>query len=702
MTSHTWLLAVVHALRTDGGVALPAAFPSALSEAWEVALRLTGCTDQRVAQAVADHFSLPLARLDRLDAKVATRIPYAFSLSRRVIVIGESERAVQVAMADPTDKDALEQVRFSTGHRVEVHVQSPSRIEAAVLSAYAEADRSDDRRFVDLDAAVLGTALHPVVQLAQQLMREAVRRRVSDLHIQPFMGGYLVRGRIDGVLQRLATLSRDLGSHVIRHFKAIGGMDSSNALIPQDGRWSITAAASRFDIRLSTVPNAQGERLVMRLLNQSKVFSLERLGYAPSRVHALRRIVRLDSGLVLFVGPTGCGKTTSLYALIASLNSMQRSIATIEQPVEYVLPGLSQVEVRPGLETGFATMLRAQLRQDPDVLLIGEIRDEETAEAATRAALTGHLVFSTLHTSRARYAIPRLMDLGVSVSMLGETLMAVVAQRLVRKLCTHCAAPVVEPLSHGEQLFEQITRERPAMRAVGCEACDFTGFHGVTPVVELYQPSPAERAQMIGGTPSPAIWTPDEQSHDSDHPDDRPMVLRVMDLVVSGVTTVDEALSIMGIGFWSALARHYKSVGWFDESVSDAELAARGNAACQVLVSSSNAEFVAELDVALEGAGHRVVPMPAGADPRELLRRNPDALLLLFDLDGNDDDAVAALKSLRQSYAWSGISAFVMVPPEATQLREALHQVMGHRVIDKPVSAQQVAEAIRGLAWAEL
>ena len=697
-----WLAEVAEGLKPGISATLPSRFPDSVVDAWDLAIRASGVKEEPFVRAAAARFGLAVAELGNSSAKVLKLVPFAFSLKHRVLPLAVENGALLVAVSDPTDTAVLDQIRFTAGLAVRPFVQSPNRIESAVLQAYGDVVQKDARTSLNLDAdGASEDALDPVVRLARQLLRVSIQRRVSDIHVQPYLGGYLVRIRVDGVLIRLSTLTQDVGTHVIRHFKAIAAMDSTDARTPQDGRCAAYFGGARYDLRLSTVPNAQGERLVIRLLNQSKVFSLEKLGYAPARVQALRRIVQIDSGLILFVGPTGSGKTTSLYALISTLNSMQRSIATIEQPVEYVLPGLSQVEVRPEQGATFASVLRAQLRQDPDVLLIGEIRDEETAEAATRAALTGHLVFSTLHTSEARFAIPRLLDLGVSAPMIGETLMAVASQRLVRKLCAKCASPVVEPLQAPELLFEEITRERPKMRAIGCDECGFTGYWGIAPVVELYLPSAAGRASLIGGAPSASIWTADASRGESGNPDDRSMPLRVMDMVVSGVTTVEEGVHVMGFNFWSALARHHKHVGWFEGSTSDMALASRSAVETEVLVCSDNETLATELDQQLADSGYRVLTMKPGADIPALMASHPNLGLLLIDLVGDDQSVMEALNRIRQSFAWSGLPAVLLVPPEASSLIELLKKQLANRLVVKPASAAQLAQTIRSLTWGD-
>jgi type II secretory ATPase GspE/PulE/Tfp pilus assembly ATPase PilB-like protein len=701
MGRHNWLAEVVEQIRPGVAATLPAHFPDSPTEAWLLAERAAGVTEQQLVEAVAAHFSLEVAALDIASQASIRLLPYALALRHRALPLALEHGRLRVAVCDASDTDTLERLRFVTTYTIVPEIHSAARIENAVLRLYGEAAQREASESIDLDAApATDVDLNPVVRLARKFIRLAVERRATDLHFQPYLGGYLVRARVDGVLARLSTLTHDVGTHVVRHFKAISAMDSTDANTPQDGRCTVYLDHNRFDLRISSVPNYQGERLVIRLLNQSRVFSLEKLGYAPARVQSLSRVSLLDSGLVLFAGPTGSGKTTALYALVSTLNTMDRSIATIEQPIEYVQPGLSQVEVQPERGATFASVLRAQLRQDPDVLLIGEIRDQETAEAAVRAALTGHLVFSTLHTSAARYAVPRLLDLGVSAPMLGETLRGVISQRLARKLCA-CATPVTEPLTPTERLFREITGDKPKMRAAGCEKCNYAGYLGMMPVVEIYIPSSSDRAALMSGAPDPSLWDIDAPVRETGNPDDRSMALRLFDFIVSGETSADEGTKVMGLGFWVALARHYAQSGLFEGSVSTVSLATLAKSEAELLVTGASAQFAAELSTELRDAGYRVISVEPGSEPHEVLTKHPNVSLLLVDLEGDDKSARNMLQSLRGKIAWSGIPAIVLVPQEAPAVRAELEKRISNRVISKPATAADVAKVIRSLSWGE-
>lgn len=695
LTTCAWLKEIAEQLQHGSGKLLPTPLPDSPAEAWDLTARIAGVSPEELTAAVAAHFNLPVAVLQAQQADPVTLLSYHQATQLKVLPLRQDGNTLCVATSNPLDLSVLDQLRFATGGQIALEIQSPQWVEQEIMRSYgAAAAREAEHAIVLAATDAQDSKLDPVVRLSQHLLRQALERGASDIHLQPYLGGYLVRLRVDGVLTRLATLSQNVGAHVIRHFKAVGGADVTNALVPDDGHATLFMNGRRIDLRLSTLPNVHGERLVVRLLDQGKVFSLVRLGYAPVSLQSLRRLTRLGGGLILFVGPTGCGKTTALYAMLSSLNNMSLSIATLEEPVEYEIAGLSQVSINPKQGISFAIAMRAQLRQDPDVLLIGEIRDEETAEAAARAALTGHLVFSTLHSASARYAVPRLLDLGISAPLLGETLRAAVAQRLVRKLCVVCSHPATAPYTPAESLFTDLTREIPAMRAAGCESCHFTGYRGVVPVVEIYRPSPQERAQLLGGRPPAELWQDDEARSETSDPDNVSMALRLRDMVISGITSAEEAPRALGSDFWHAMAQHYQHMGWLKGELTDMALAARSDEQVEVLVASEQASLVPELDQALSGSGYHVLAVDTKQDLRSFMALHPNIGVLLADLEGNESRARSTLRNLQQQFAWSGIPALVLIPEQDIVLADSLELRLGNRLMRKPVTTAQIAAVI--------
>ncbi len=324
----------------------------------------------------------------------------------------------------------------------------------------------------------------PVIRFVNSMLFRAIRQKASDIHIEPYENEFLVRNRIDGVLYNVANLPAGLHPAVVSRIKIMAGLDIAEKRLPQDGRIRVKIGERDIDIRVSTVPTSFGERVVLRILDRSSILlGLDDLGMSPEQLDSFRSFLRKTTGIILVTGPTGSGKTTTLYAAIRSLDSETKNIITIEDPVEYQIKGIGQIQVNPKINLTFANGLRSILRQDPDIIMVGEIRDSETAEISIHASLTGHLVLSTLHTNDASGAITRLIDMGIEPFLISSSLECVIAQRLVRKLCNRCKMPY-EPdqselntlgLSNGLKFF----------RPVGCEDCYDTGFKGRTGIFEL-------------------------------------------------------------------------------------------------------------------------------------------------------------------------------------------------------------------------
>ena len=352
-----------------------------------------------------------------------------------------------------------------------------------------EAEAADEEEAEDLELLKDLASEAPVVRLVNRLIREAVEMRATDIHFETTREGLRVRYRIDGILHEVATHPRKLSAPVISRLKLMAGLNIAEHRLPQDGRLRFRVGGEDFDIRVSTIPTVNGEGVVLRLLVRQKgLLSLERLGLEEDHYQLFLDLINHPNGILLVTGPTGSGKTTTLYAALSVLNQPDRKIITIEDPVEYQLPGISQIQVKPEIGLTFATALRSILRHDPDIILVGEIRDLETAEIAVQAALTGHLVFSTLHTRDALGAAVRLADMGVEPYLIAASTVGLVAQRLVRVLCTHCAEEAEPPAEFLKALEGLPSRPQEIhyRRARGCARCAGTGFYGRLAIYEIY------------------------------------------------------------------------------------------------------------------------------------------------------------------------------------------------------------------------
>ena len=438
-----------------------------------------------------------------------------FVRAARALPFVEGEGVLSVLMADPLDDFVAEAIEAATGMRVQREVARISLIEAMIERLYEdphetaeEAANGEDGNQSEDDADRLKDLASeaPIIRLVNQIVFRAVETGASDIHIEPGENRLAVRFRYDGVLQEVDSQNVRVTSALISRIKIMARLDIAERRLPQDGRIKLAVRGHDVDFRVSIVPGLHGEIVVLRVLDRSVVrFEYERLGLADDVVVEFRDALNLPNGIVLVTGPTGSGKTTTLYTGLTGMNVSDRNVVTIEDPIEYQLAGINQIQVRAGIGLSFARLLRSLLRQDPDVIMVGEIRDIETAQIAVQAALTGHLVLSTLHTNSAAAAITRLRDMGVEDYLLTAVLRGVLAQRLVRRLCVSCrvAEPVPEALITRFGFDQQ---EEPRLwRATGCPHCRQTGYRGRLAIAEFLRPTSALVQLILSGADSSAI-----------------------------------------------------------------------------------------------------------------------------------------------------------------------------------------------------
>jgi len=462
-------------------------------------------------------------------------LPAAFIRSRRVIPVAVKGETLEVGVETPPTPDLLEELAFLTGRTVVPVRVAPDEVEA-FLEAYPSGV-AEDRPEAPPPRPVSPRQAHgagSAVEWVERILSEAIARGASDIHVEPFEASLRVRYRLDGVLQVVETLAPAQRDAVTARLKVLAALDLAETRRPQDGRLRFRSTGRSVDLRVSTLPTAFGEKIVLRVLDRDRLgLDLEALGLSPADLLQLRQALRHPYGLVLVTGPTGSGKTTTLYAALRERNAPGVNITTIEDPVEYDLPGINQVQVRSDIGFTFARALRAFLRQDPDVIMVGEIRDTETAEIAVRAALTGHLVLSTLHTNDAPSAATRLVDMGVAPFLVAAAVRLVVAQRLVRRICPACkqgASP--DPAVFAAHGVAPIR----CYRGAGCAACRETGYRGRTALFEVMAVSDAVEAQITrrAGTAELRRCVQAEGV--------RSLQMAGWDRLRAGVTTVEEIL----------------------------------------------------------------------------------------------------------------------------------------------------------------
>ncbi len=512
-------------------------------------------TEEQISEALARQLNIPYVNLKFYDVRreVMLKLPESAARRFRALVLEDAGATYKVGMADPTDLTAYDEIVRILKRDIDIVAVMGSELLRTIDRIYRRteeisglAQELGEELGEAIDFAALGITAGaedaPVVKLLQSVFEDAVQVRASDIHIEPQEKKLLIRFRIDGLLHMQAESDPKIAPALVLRLKLMSGLDISEKRLPQDGRFNVRVRNAQIDVRISTMPTQHGESAVMRLLNQSGgLLGLERLGMPEAMLEKLRQIIHRPSGMVLVTGPTGSGKTTTLYAALDELNTPERKIITVEDPVEYRLPGINQVQIHEKIELTFARVLRTALRQDPDVILVGEMRDQGTVETGLRAAMTGHLVLSTLHTNDAVSTPIRLLDMGAPRYMVAMSLQVVVAQRLVRIICESCAQTHELLASEHEWMRNHIGAAADGqtyLKGRGCSQCNGTGYLGRTGVYEMLemtrpvveaanQPDPARfveaaRAQMAG----------------------RMLTDHAVQLVFSGRTTVEEAMRV--------------------------------------------------------------------------------------------------------------------------------------------------------------
>ena len=488
-----------------------------------------------------------------LDPQTVRLLPYAFAKSKGVLAARVVGGTLEVWIRPYPQASTLAEVRRMAGKPLKEILLTPEEFEHCLTLAYTRepsaAETIVDDMGESVDLAKLTAQLPevanlletendaPIIRLINALLTQAVREGASDVHLEIFESRALVRFRVDGALRDVVEPRRGLHPAMVSRIKVMASLDIAEKRLPQDGRIALRIAGRPIDVRVSTIPTANGERVVLRLLDkQASRLTLDALGMASATRDQVDSLIDQPHGIFLVTGPTGSGKTTTLYSSLTRLDRKTRNILTVEDPVEYELDGIGQTQVNPRIEMTFARALRAILRQDPDVVMIGEIRDLETSQIAVQASLTGHLVLATLHTNDAPGAVTRLVDMGVEPYLLASTLNGVLAQRLVRKLCAECRAPY-EPDATARTIFGTASPER-LYRAVGCGACNFSGYKGRTGIYELLTADDALR-HLVHDTAEESALRAHAVAHG---------MVRLRDdglrWVRDGVTSLDEVLRV--------------------------------------------------------------------------------------------------------------------------------------------------------------
>jgi type IV pilus assembly protein PilB len=482
----------------------------------EALVKMNYVTKDEIAKTLSIQLKIPLVDLidEDVDRQVAKLIPQNVARKYNLIPFAKREEVLSLAISNPFDLHAIDDIRFITKKEVSLFIANEDNINWAIDKYYS--DETSEKAIEDLKkefnlsnfdeqlAEGDEVANAPTVRLVKSIINQAIELSASDIHIEPFEKEVYVRVRVDGVLTKIMNIPKSSFSGVLTRFKILAEINIAEQRIPQDGRIETEIDGHAFDIRVSTLPTVFGEKLVLRILNRTnQLLDRSKLGFSEEENGLIDKFQRSPYGIVLISGPTGSGKTTTLYTLLKEQNDVSRNVVTVEDPVEYMFNGINQVQVNNKTGLTFANGLRSILRQDPDVIMIGEIRDEETAEIAVRSAITGHMVLSTIHTNDATTSVTRLVDMGVPPFLVAEGLVGVIAQRLMRHLCPHCKK------SYEANAFEakilNVAESTVLFRAKGCTRCNDTGYQGRFAIHEVLEMTDDIKDAIISGQSSEYI-----------------------------------------------------------------------------------------------------------------------------------------------------------------------------------------------------
>lgn len=657
MSAH-WLGTVATRAGLKGAERLSFAAGMTNSNAWRHALNVLDVDAQVLASLVARHFRLPTVRWDEVSPQSQRLVPEKLVRQYQIMPLRDNDRHIVVATSDPTNYELEQAVSFAAGRQVLLEIAPPTDIERSISENYASTDAAVETLLRGIDSsvgeitvlqdtgpeAVAARELEatPVVKLTNLIIQEAIAQRASDVHIEPAPAGGVVRFRVDGVLRQFMALPAAAMTRVISRIKIISRIDIADRLRPHDGRARVLVNGRPFDLRTSTIPVRDTEKAVLRILDPNRSIRLADLELPDIEAARFRQLLSYRDGIVLVTGPTGSGKTTTLYGALREVNTGNVNISTVEDPIEYELPGIAQIQVETKRGVTFGSALRALLRQDPDIILVGEVRDHDTARMALQASMTGHLVFSTLHTNDAVGVVPRLVELGLDRAAIASSLRGAVGQRLIRRVCT-CAVPVQGDLTSNEKRLAETYGQKPAVRAAGCARCGETGYRGRIPVLEVLVNTPhlqelitrdasvqeLQKAAIVGGM--------------------RPMLRVALDRAASGETTLEEIERVLGEN--TGTDAHEETPAAVATSAAEEQL--------HVLVVDDDEETRIVARAVLQQHAYVVDEATNGEIAIRQLEGGRCSLILL-DLDMPVMDGRATLRRLKSSPATAGIPVIVL------------------------------------------
>ena len=702
---------------------------------WEMLVAQKVSSDEQILEKLSARFRLKIANVSQIEPNVREGVPEQLARRYRVLPLRLTDSFLELATANPFDLDAEKALAFATAREIRMLLLAPSKImekldemyrpEKALDKLLEGMEGSGDLVQVadaappeDLNLSAQEAEAKPIVRLVDMIISEGILSRASDIHIEPEEGGVAVRYRIDGVLRQIMKIPRNAGLPLISRIKIMSSLDIADRLRPQDGRARVAVNGQPIDLRVSTLPAAQGEKVVIRILDsRATVKSLESLGFNPGETAAITTLLQNHEGVILVTGPTGSGKTTTLYSMIRQIQTEGVNIVTVEDPVEYRMQGIVQVQVQEKAGLTFGSALRSILRQDPNVILVGEIRDKETAQIAVQASLTGHLVLSTLHTNDAANAVTRLVDIGVEAYKIAAALRGVIAQRLMRKLCPTCKEVWIE--APPEKIRKWISKGTPMYRAAGCPDCAMTGYRGRFSIIEVLTVSPEVERRIAAGESAARIadgarlagmkslWdsglahvmrgesTIDELMRVVDVPaeDDAPGAAPAP--AAGGARGVGEGRRASSAEAPPAVSTHFDLL---EEAAPPRSSGAHGQPACKVLLVDDEDSLRKVMKDLLERDGYLVTEARDGVQALDQVDRiGPDIIVLDLNLPGLDGYGV--LSHLRSRPATAGIPVIVLTAKGDEDNEVRVFELGADDFLTKPFRARALSarlEAVLG------
>ncbi len=673
--------------------------------------------DEDIAKALAQQLKIPFVRLKdvQIPQEIISLVPAEVAENYLLIPIREINKNLVVAMANPLEIYAIDDLRFITRMPISIVVSPQGDILGAINRYYPNKDleadfamrpgldegleivpsvKEDEKDVHDLVAL---TSLPPIVRFTNSVLADAIRLKASDIHIEPQKNNIVIRYRVDGIMREIMETDKHVHASIVSRIKIISDMDISVRRKPQDGRSQVKYNEKTYDLRVSTIPTSYGEKVTIRILDQNKSgMTLDTIGLASQELKRLLSAITRPQGIVLVTGPTGSGKSSTLYACLNKLNSHEVNIITVEDPIEYEIQGINQVQIHPAAGITFASGLRSILRQDPDIVMVGEIRDAETAEIAFQASQTGHLVLSTLHTNDAPSAVTRLMDLGVQPFLISSALLAVVGQRLVRKICPNCKTEDPMAAQLLEKLPSHLTRDRKITlwKGLGCESCQYTGYSGRLGIFELMTMTPYLKDLLVPNVASQTL------AKGAAREGFRPLSFDGIDKAFRGITTVDEVLRVAPPEEESPSST--QAISKEDEAPQEAlpQIESRpsvGSVRPTKVVVADDSELVLRLmRNILETEGYLVMTAGNGEEALKIaVQEKPD--LIVTDLMMPVMDGISLTKKLKSNLTTRYIPIIMLTSRDEVDSEVAGIEAGADDYITKPVNPKRLVARIRRL-----